>query len=150
MNETPLPNVVRAMIALGRAELLSEGTDVALVAIGSIAHEAVGAAQRLAEVGIGATVVVVSSFNPAPEEDLAEALAQVPLAVAVEAHYRQGGLGSLVAEVIAERGLPCRLVRAGVERMPAGRSGSQAYLEDAHGLSAERLVAAVQASLSVA
>ena len=67
------------------------------------------------------------AFSPAPLEDLAAALARVPVALTVEAHYATGGLGSLVAEVIAERGLGCRLVRCGVQRhagraCPAARS----------------------------
>ena len=41
----------------------------------------------------------------------------MPAALTVEAHYRDGGLGSLVAETIAERGLGCRLLRA--RRQPA-------------------------------
>ena len=43
-----------------------------------------------------------------PSEDLVRALSAVPLALSVEAHYITGGLGSLLAEVIAERGLACR------------------------------------------
>ena len=39
----------------------------------------------------------------------------MPLAISLEAHYLNGGLGSLVAEVIAEHGLRCRLIRAGVD-----------------------------------
>ncbi len=132
----------------GRAELIGDGTDAAIVAIGSIAHEAVAAARLLGERGIGVTVAVVSSFNPAPEDDIAELLDAVPLALSVETHYRTGGLGSLLAEVIAARGLRCRLVLAGVDRMPRGRVGSQTHLEDRFGLSAERLVATVDQALT--
>jgi transketolase len=93
-------------------------------------------------------VAVVSSFNPAPEDDLAELLGAVPFALSVETHYRIGGLGSLLAEVIAGRGLRCRLTRAGVDRMPRGRVGSQAHLEDRFGLNAEHLVATVDEALT--
>jgi transketolase len=114
---------------LGRTELIGSGTDVALVALGGAAAEAIAA-----EVG-DATVAVVSSFNPSPVEDLAELLARVPLAVTVEAHYVDGGVGSLVAETIAEGGLDCRLVRCGVRTMPTGESGSREFLQERHGLS---------------
>ena len=50
------------------------------------------------------------------------------------------GVGSLVAEVIAERGLRCRLVRCGVDSLPNGITGSQRYLHGLFGLSAEKLV----------
>jgi transketolase len=125
---------------LGRMELLRQGSDVAILAIGSIAHEAAAAASLLSERGIEAAVGLVSSFNPSPLDDIAALLEGMPAALTVEAHYRDGGLGSLVAETIAERGLDCRLLRAGVSRMPGGETGSQGYLEDRHGLSAPHLV----------
>jgi transketolase len=78
-------------------------------------------------------------LNPSPEEDLAAILGSAPLAVAAEAHYVNGGLGSMVAEVIAERGLDCRLIRAGVREMPAGLTGTSAYMFDQLGLSPNRL-----------
>ena len=92
--------------------------------------------------GVEATIAVVSSLNPSPVEDLAELLAEIPLALSVEAHYVNGGIGSLVAEVIAEHGLPCRLVRAGLRVAPAGVSGRREYLYERHGLSPRRLAAA--------
>jgi transketolase len=133
---------------LGRLELLREGGDVAILAIGSIAHEAVAAADLLAERGIEAAVALVSSFNPDPVEEIAALLSETPAALTVEAHYRNGGLGSLVAETIAERGLDCRLQRAAVARMPAGETGSQRYLEDRHGLTAPHLAAQLEQALS--
>ena len=60
---------------------------------------------------------------PRPTHDLVAALAGVPLAISVESHYVDGGLGSLTAEVVAENGLATRLVRAGVRRSPAGETG---------------------------
>ena len=134
---------------LGRLEILREGRDVAILAIGSIAHEATAAAERLAERGIDAAVGLVSSFNPSPIDDIAELLSEVPAALTVEAHYRNGGLGSLVGETIAERGLDCRLLRAGVTRMPGGETGSQRFLEDRHGLSAPHLADQLEQALDL-
>jgi transketolase len=120
---------------LGRAETIGSGADVALVALGAAAVEAVEAAAALEAEGLATMVVVVSGFNPSPTEDLAGLLAGIPLAVSVEAHYVVGGLGSFVAETIAEAGLDCRLVRCGVRTMPTGESGSREYLQEQHGLS---------------
>jgi transketolase len=133
---------------LGRLAIVREGGDAAILAIGSIAHEAVAAAELLAEQGIEATVAVVPTFNPSPSEEIAELLEGMPAALTVEAHYRDGGLGSLVAETIAERGLGCRLLRAGVAHMPGGEAGSQQYLEDRHGLSAARLTEQLASALA--
>ncbi|HEX3608970.1 MAG TPA: transketolase C-terminal domain-containing protein [Solirubrobacterales bacterium] len=133
---------------LGRLDVVREGQDVAILAIGSIAHEAVAAADLLAERGIDAAVGLVPSFNPSPIEDIAALLSRIPAALTVESHYRDGGLGSLVAETIAERGLDCRLLRAGVPHMPGGESGSQQFLEHRHGLSARHLAHQLEQALS--
>ncbi len=126
--------------ALGRAQQVREGADLLLVTTGSVTAETMAAADLLAARGVQAGVLVVASFQPAPVDDLAAALARVPVALTVEAHYLAGGLGSLVAEVSAERALPCRIVRCAVRRSPDGLSGSQAYLYRAHGLSRDALV----------
>ncbi|MFI5004567.1 MAG: transketolase family protein [Solirubrobacterales bacterium] len=133
---------------LGRLGLVGEGRDVAIIALGSIAGEAVRARELLERQGIGATVAVVASVQPAPVDDLLKLLGDRPLAVTVEAHYRTGGLGSLVAEVIAEHGLSCRLERRAVEEMPRGQTGTLAYLNDAHGLSAGSLTETIAHAFS--
>jgi transketolase len=145
----PVPGL-NGRFSAGRAQLIGEGSDVALIAVGSIAREARRAAELLAEEGIAATVAVVSTFNPSPVEDLAELLGSVSLAISVETHYLNGGLGSLVAETIAEHGCSCRLIRAGVDAVPRGLAGSQQFLEDRFGLSAQRLAATAQAALETA
>lgn len=136
----PVPGL-DGRFALGCAERIGTGRDVALVALGGMAATAVEAAERLADGGVDASVLVVSSLNPAPTEDLVELLADVPVAVSAEAHYVNGALGSLVAETIAEHGLPCRLVRAGLRAMPIGATGSRPYLYERHGLAPEQLAA---------
>jgi transketolase len=125
--------------AFGRAHTLGDGSDVALVALGNMAPTAVEAQALLAASGVGARVVVVSCVRPAPTHDLASALAGVPLAISLESHYVEGGVGSLTAEVVAENGLGTRLVRAGVRRSASGETGSADFLHASHGLSAEAL-----------
>jgi transketolase len=131
--------------AMGRLEMVREGSDLLIVALGSIAFEAVAAAQLLESHAITCAVAVVSSFNPSPIEELAALLGRFARVMTVEAHYINGGLGSLVAEVIAERGLACRLVRCGIREMPAGVSDTQISMERACGLSRNALVDAALA-----
>jgi len=133
---------------LGRAERLREGGDLLLITVGSIAVEVVAAADSLALKGVEATVLLVSSFNPAPVEDLALALGAHRLALTVEAHQVSGGLGSLVAEVIAENGIGCRLRRCGVRESGQGVGGSQRYLEGRHGISAAAIAKTALAELA--
>jgi len=134
--------------ALGRAERVRQGTDLLIVAMGSVASEAVAAAELLAPEGIRCGLMVVASVQPAPVEDLAAALAEVPVALTVEAHYVSGGLGSLVSEVSAQAGFPCRVIRCAVRRTPDGLCGSQGYLYRAHGLSREALAETARRALA--
>jgi transketolase len=131
---------------LGRAELIGDGDDLAILACGGMVGEAIAAAELLGAEGVGTTVAVTASLSPAPVEDLAELLGRVPLAIALEAHYTTGGLGSLACEVVAERGLGCRVIRQGVTKVPRGESGSTRYLFERHGLTAR---AVADAAVSV-
>ena len=125
---------------LGRAELVRSGRDVCLVATGSVAAEAAAAAEMLATRGVDAGCLIVACLQPSPADDISAALTSVPVALTVEAHYANGGLGSLVAEVVAERGIGCRVHRCAVRNTPDGVSGSQRFMHQAHGLSREALV----------
>jgi transketolase len=128
---------------LGSLNVIGEGGDVAIVALGSAAGEASRAQRLLRAHDIDATLAVLASVQPAPVEELVELLSSCPLAVTVEAHYRTGGLGSLVAEVIAEHGLGCRLERRAIVRMPRGVTGTLDFLNGLHGLSGEALTSSI-------
>jgi len=133
---------------LGRAQLVADGTDILFVSMGSITTEVVAAAAALAEKGVSAAVLVVASVNPPPAEELATYMQLYRTVLSVEAHYGVGGVGSLAAEVIADRGLACRLVRCAVSETPDGETGSQSYLYGKFGLSKDELVKTALASLS--
>jgi transketolase len=144
-NETQTVPGLDGRLRLGEVEQIGAGRDVAIVATGSIAHEAVAAVDLLEARGWHARLVVAACLSPAPTDALAGALRGVAHAVTVEAHYLSGGLGSLVSEVIAESGLPCRVVRCGVADLPEC-VGSEAFMNNAHGLSAEAIArTAIQA-----
>ncbi|MFM2484697.1 transketolase family protein [Celerinatantimonas yamalensis] len=98
----------------GQIDLLRQGHDITLVAMGSTAHEVVSAAQSLDQEGISAQVINIPSIRPCDRAQLAQLLADVPLVISVEEHNINGGIGSLVAEVIAEQGLAVRLQRLGI------------------------------------
>lgn len=130
---------LRGAFALGRAQQIRRGEDVVLIAMGGISTQVERAAELLAASGISASVVVVASIAPAPVADLVRVLGEHRLAVTVEAHSVVGGVGSLVAEVIAEHDVRCRLVRAGVRTVTNPASGGEAYLNRVHGLDAESI-----------
>lgn len=139
---------LNGQFTLGRAQWVRRGGDMLLIAMGAVATEAAAAAQELHQQGVECGVLVVASVAPAPYEDLAEALSTVPVALTVEAHYRVGGLGSIAADVIAEQGIRCRLIRHDVSSPVGGASGSQTYLQQRHGLSCSSLVASALGALA--
>ncbi len=132
----------------GRAQQVRDGSDVVIFVMGSIAPSVVSAAELLLEKSVSAAVVVVSSINPRPVDDVLQAVAGHRRVVSVEAHVRSGGLGSLIAEIISEQGLGCRLLRLGVEQPFGHRGGGEEYLHELHGLSVAAIAARVATFLS--
>jgi transketolase len=135
---------------LGRAQVCREGSDILFISMGSIAAETSDAIAALAEEGIDAGHVVVASLSPAPIDDLVELLNRYPVAITVEAHSVQGGIGSLVSEIIAENGIDCQIHRAGVRTPMNGRSGSETHMHSVHGLDANTLAASARTMIGKA
>jgi transketolase len=127
----------------GRLQVVQEGESVCLLGLGSTAIETSQAADELQSHGIKCSVAVVASINPEPVEDLIDLLSTHEHAVTIEAHYINGGLGSLVAEVIADNGLTCRLSRIGIRKTPVGELGSQKFMSKEYGLSPDAIVRTV-------
>lgn len=133
---------------MGRAELLMAGSEVVVIASGTTAAAAYQATQRINEDGVSCAMAVVACLAPAPLTDIAALVSTATLAVTVETHYTTGGLGSLVAEVMAGEGSACRLVRCAVDSCPTTYSGGQAYMERRFGLDADSIVQTVRSHLA--
>jgi len=133
---------------LGRVQVVREGSDVVIVCVGPLAIEGVTAAEELTGCGISAAVVVLASINPPPTQDLEIILSRFTVALTVEAHYLTGGIGSLVSEVAAARGMRTRVIRCAVRDPSIGVSGSESWLLSTHGLSATGISATVRAALT--
>jgi transketolase len=97
----------------GKADVLQPGQDIAIFAVGSTVHEAVAAGRMLDAQGISAEVVNLSSIRPLDRQGIIRSLRKTGLALTVEEHSLHGGIGSLVSEITAEEGLPCRVKRLG-------------------------------------
>ena len=134
---------------LDGVETIRNGKDLVILATGGITVQAVAAAEKLSQAGIEATVVVVASLSQIAARELSNVLKDFRLAATIEDHYVSGGLGSFVAEAIAESGLGCKLLRAGVTAVTDGHSGSQAYLAHRHGFSSEAFVTKILRELPI-
>jgi transketolase len=132
----------------GRTQPIRDGKDVLILTMGAVTMDVLTAAQELGSQGIDCAVTVVAALHPAPLEDLLKQLGSYDLVVTVEAHYLNGGLGSLVCEIVAEHGLGCRVVRCGVSGLPDGISGSTRFMHRKYGLAGEPLVNRIRTEIS--
>ena len=97
----PMPQV----LPLGKGELLREGTDIALVAIGVTVHQAAAAAERLAQEGISAAVINARFVKPLDGDLIAAVAREVKCLLTVEESTVMGGFGSAVLELLSEKGI---------------------------------------------
>jgi len=131
---------------LGKAERLTEGSDVTIVACGIMVSVALEAQERLSETGISAEVINVSSIKPLDVEAIIASAAKTGAVVTAEEHQITGGLGSAVCEILSEQ-QPTRVVRVGVDDR-FGQSGAAEDLLSHYGLDVDGVVAAAHQVLS--
>jgi transketolase len=125
-----------AIFTLGRAIRVREGRALTIISTGGLLETGLRAAELLSGVGIDARVVSMHTLKPIDEVEIVSAAVETGAIATLEEHSVVGGLGSAVAEVLAEsvdaRG---RLKRFGVPSALATEVGSQEYLRAKHGLS---------------
>ena len=135
---------------IGTGQLLRTGRDVLLVACGP--HPvlaALAAAAQLEGAGVSAAVLNLHTVKPLDADLLVAAAAGARLVVTVEEHWRVGGLGSAVAETLAERA-PARVLRIGVDDTFATVVAGHDQLVETYGLGADAVAAAVRRALQPA
>jgi len=128
-------------LELGKGLTLRNGQDLTLVATGAMVGRCARAAEELATLGVDARVLEIHTLKPLDRELLLQAAEETGAFVTAEEHSLIGGLGSAVAEVLAE-GRPAPLERVGIRDQfcPTGRDLD--VLMDACGLSVVEIVAA--------
>ena len=129
--------------AIGRGEVLSDGTGAAVIANGLLTAEAIEAGKLLADSGVSVRVINMATIKPLDEELVLKAARECGIIVTCEEHSVIGGLGEAVCAVIAESGVPCRVKRIGVND-EFGCSGPAGPLMKQFGLSAEHIAETVR------
>ena len=132
---------------IGRGVVLSEGTDVSIIATGLMVHEALAARDILANEGISAEVINIHTIKPLDTELVTASAAKCGAVVTAEEHNIIGGLGSAVCETLAETA-PVPVLRVGVEDT-FGRSGKVPALMEMYGLTAANIVAKAKAAIAL-
>jgi len=132
----------------GKAEVLAQGTDVTLAACGLMVSVALEARDALAEDGISAEVINVSTIKPLDRDTLLGSARKTGVVVTAEEHQIVNGLGSAVCELLSEE-QPTRVVRVGIDDR-FGQSGTADALLAHYGLDVDGLVAATKQARAAA
>ena len=130
---------------IGKGVVLKEGTDLTLIATGLEVAESLAAAEKLEAEGISVEVINMHTIKPLDVDLVVHSAAKTGKVVTVEEHSIIGGLGSAVAEVIAEK-QPAKLLRIGVEDR-FGESGPALKLLEKYELDAAGIYKKVKAFL---
>jgi len=136
-------------LSLDRADVLTRGGDVALFASGMMLAPSLAAAAALREHGLSVSVVNVAVIKPLDTETIIAVSAAAQVVLAAENHSVCGGLGSAIAEVLAESGLGRPLRRIGLRDTFAEGAGNASYLFGKYGLSTQSIVDAAWLALGM-
>ena len=123
---------------IGKGEVMREGTDVAIIANGLMVYEAVKAGEQLAEMGINARIINMSTVKPIDEELVLAAAKECGKIITCEEHSVIGGLGEAVCSFLSEN-YPTPVKRIGVNDQ-FGFSGPAAEVLEAFGLCGSHIV----------
>ncbi len=142
LSRTPTPVIhdERSSFEVGKAELLRDGSDAAIVACGAMVSRALEAADSLARQGMNVRVINLATLAPIDEEAIAAAATETGALVTVEDHYVRGGLNAIVSQVVAAHSpVPIQAVSL----HGYGESGKPQELLEKYGLTAAKVEEAV-------
>ena len=123
---------------IGKGEVMRDGNDIAIIANGLMVYEAIQAGEKLAELGINARIINMSTIKPLDEELVLKAAKECGKIITCEEHSVIGGLGEAVCSFLSET-CPTPVKRIGVNDQ-FGFSGPAAEVLKAFGLCADHIV----------
>lgn len=146
--KTPLMTTAETPFQIGKATVFwtSEKPQVAIFATGPLTHNALLAARELEAAGVGARVVNVASIKPLDRETIIAEARAAGAVVTVEEHQVAGGLGSAIAELLAQES-PVPQEFIGVHDQ-FGQSGEPKELIEHYGMSAEHIFSAAKKAIA--
>ncbi len=133
---------------IGKANVLCEGEDVLVIAMGETLFQSLEAVKILKESKVTVTVLDMFTVKPLDKDAILHHVKNKKLVVSFENHSINNGLGSAVAEVLSENGCSVKLKRLGVEES-FGQVGSIDYLRKTYGLDTETLVNTIKKELRI-
>jgi len=132
-NALPVIHDENYTFEIGKGELLRKGKDIAIFATGALVHESLKACELLEKEGITPYLANIHTIKPLDRKLVLELAKKTDCVITAEDHNIIGGLGSAVAELLAEE-YPCRMKRIGLNDQYA-ESGKPSELYEKYGLS---------------
>ncbi len=127
---------------IGKTYIMREGLDAAIISTGVTLKHSLDAAEKLSKEGIETTVLHVPTVKPLDSKTIKDCIYKVPIIIAIEEHTIIGGLGSAIAEIIAESNFnpSKKFKRIGIPDVFPNEYGSQESLMKKYNISTEELV----------
>ncbi len=141
----PLPEQIESL-EIGRGELLHEGVDGLIVAVGDMVNQAMVAADQLSEQGIEISVIDARFVKPLDRDLIVSQAEKVPFVITAEENSLQGGFGTAVLELLNDMGLAIPVMRLGIPDYFVGQ-GTQTELREQLGLDATGIIETVKQGL---
>jgi len=139
-----IPRLFSTSMEFGKARVLTEGKDITVLSSGIMTEEAMRAVQVLQKRGLSIQHMHISTLKPFNDKTVIDAIASSKYGViTMENHTIVGGLGSIIAEQMAERGMNKKLVRIGLRDMYA-HGASKNYLMKKYRMDAMALISEVE------
>ena len=135
-----------AEFVIGKADVLTEGTDVTIIACGHMVWKSIEALKTLMEKGISVELINMHTIKPLDVDAILKSVAKTRCVVTAEEHMRNGGLGDAVAQVLAQHDpLPQEFVAVNDK---FGESGTPMELMTKYGIDSADVIAAVEKVLA--
>lgn len=124
---------------IGKGNVLKKGKDVLLIVAGQLVSDTLDSVEILEKEGISAEVIDMFTIKPLDQELILKEMQGKKLIVTIENHSIYGGLGSAVAEILAEKPIQIPLKRIGVNEQ-FGQVGTPEYLQEVFGLTTNQII----------
>jgi len=132
----------------GKVDTLVQGDDISIIAVGSVVIEAFEASELLKDASIHAEVLNISSIRPLDKKPLISSISRTKNVITVEEHSINGGLGSLVSEIIAENNISAKFARHGIPDGEFAKAGPRSEIRAYHKIDAKGIVEGAQKMLA--
>ncbi|MGI6225428.1 MAG: 1-deoxy-D-xylulose-5-phosphate synthase [Peptococcales bacterium] len=135
-------------IPIGKAEILTRGDDLAIIALGNMVQTAQEISKLLKTKGISSTVINARFIKPLDKKTILEAVKNSRGVVTMEEHVLAGGFGSTVLELLASEGITQKVVRVGLEDSFAAH-GNVDILREVYGLTPEKILDRIEKEFQI-